>query len=43
MEGSSAARIMLGEILAFAKEYPKKSLTVRIVIFPEDKKTYMVS
>lgn len=43
MESSSAAKIMLDEILAFTKEYTKKSLTIRIVIFPEDKKTYMVS
>lgn len=41
MESSSAARIMLDEILAFTKEHTKKSLTIRIVIFPEDKKTYM--
>ncbi|XP_038202197.1 protein mono-ADP-ribosyltransferase PARP9 isoform X2 [Arvicola amphibius] len=40
MEGSSAVRIMLDEILTFAKEYTKKSLTVRIVIFPADKETY---
>ncbi|XP_041529178.1 protein mono-ADP-ribosyltransferase PARP9 isoform X1 [Microtus oregoni] len=40
MEGSSAARVMLDEILTFAKEYPNKSLTVRIVIFPADKETY---
>lgn len=40
IEGSSAARVMLDEILTFAKEYLKKSLTVRIVIFPADKKTY---
>lgn len=43
IEGSSAARIMLDEILTFAKEYTKKSLTVRIVIFPADKETYKVS
>ncbi|XP_049978324.1 protein mono-ADP-ribosyltransferase PARP9 isoform X4 [Alexandromys fortis] len=40
IKGSSAARVMLDEILTFAKEYPEKSLTVRIVIFPVDKETY---
>ncbi|CAO2631696.1 Protein mono-ADP-ribosyltransferase PARP9 [Lemmus lemmus] len=40
IEGSYAARVMLDEILAFAKEHTKKSLTVRIVIFPENKETY---
>lgn len=43
IKGSSAARVMLDEILTFAKEYPEKSLTVRIVIFPVDKETYKVS
>lgn len=43
IEDSSAAKVMLDEILTFAKEYSKKSLTVRIVIFPADKEIYKVS
>ncbi|CAH6792302.1 Parp9 [Phodopus roborovskii] len=34
IEKNTAARIMLDEILAFAKKHMKKTLTVRIVIFP---------
>lgn len=40
IEKSIAAKIMLDEILAFAKKHVKKTLTVRIVIFPADVETY---
>lgn len=43
MEKSTAARIILDEIVAFAKEHMKKTLTVKIVIFPKDVETYKVS
>lgn len=43
IEKSIAAKIMLDEILAFAKKHVKKTLTVRIVIFPADVETYTVS
>lgn len=42
MEKSTAARIILDEIVAFAKEHMKKTLTVKIVIFPKDVETYKV-
>ncbi|XP_052596410.1 protein mono-ADP-ribosyltransferase PARP9 [Peromyscus californicus insignis] len=42
MEKSTAARIILDEIVAFAKEHMKKTLTVNIVIFPKDVETYKV-
>ncbi|XP_036059402.1 protein mono-ADP-ribosyltransferase PARP9 [Onychomys torridus] len=40
IETSTAARIILDEIVAFAKEHMKKTLTVKIVIFPTDVGTY---
>uniref|UniRef100_A0A8C2MLS9 Poly (ADP-ribose) polymerase family, member 9 n=1 Tax=Cricetulus griseus TaxID=10029 RepID=A0A8C2MLS9_CRIGR len=40
IEKSTAAMIMVDEILAFFKMHMKKTLTVRIVIFPVDVETY---
>ncbi|KAL1788556.1 poly [ADP-ribose] polymerase 9 isoform X1 [Sigmodon hispidus] len=40
IEKSTAARIMIDQILAFAKQHMKKTLTVKIVIFPADVETY---
>lgn len=35
-----AAQTMLSEVLTFAEEHPKKPLTVKFVIFPEDREIY---
>ncbi|XP_008050990.1 poly [ADP-ribose] polymerase 9 isoform X2 [Carlito syrichta] len=38
----TAAEIMFDEVLIFAKDHPKKQLTIRFVIFPTDLETYKV-
>ncbi|KAL6029935.1 hypothetical protein STEG23_028863, partial [Scotinomys teguina] len=40
IEKSTVARIMFDEIVAFAKEHTRKTLTVNIVIFPNDVEAY---
>ncbi|XP_012874783.1 PREDICTED: poly [ADP-ribose] polymerase 9, partial [Dipodomys ordii] len=41
MMKDEAAEIMFDEVLAFAKNHPTKQLTVKFVIFPEDRDTYV--
>ncbi|XP_058411890.1 protein mono-ADP-ribosyltransferase PARP9-like isoform X2 [Diceros bicornis minor] len=40
MQRSTAAEIMFDEVLTFAKRHLKRQLTVKFVIFPEERETY---